>query len=371
MVYGIKIYPREQIKHYLIIDVMSLIVLITMVLWSQSALPLAARITILALYLGAFYIALWHRDWKLLVASLVAFLLITILGIYEDIFMLIFGFTFADLLGRAKSKWHIASGMLGIAVMFLIVMRFTTDSLLSVESQVLAPMMIIQLVFPVLIYFVEKSKNLQSELADVNTQLVQQEERQRIARDLHDTIGHTLTMIKIKTELTTKLIDRDPSSVKQELNDILATTRTALKQVRELVSDMNFVSLQTELLHCQQLLQSANITTTLHNQCPKFVLSSVEETMLALCVREATTNILKHSEAKKCHMAIHCHNGLYTLEMKDDGIGLSHKGLGNGIHSMKERMQVLQGSATVENNTPTGTSVILTIPIQDGKEPLT
>lgn len=270
-----------------------------MVLWSNSELPFLAKIAVLGLYLGAFYFALWHQDWKLLLASLVGFVVISILGIYEDIFMLIFGFTFADLLGRAKSKWHIASGMLGIAVMFLIVIRMTKDSLFPIESQVLAPLMIIQLVFPVLIYYVEKSKNLQSELADVNTQLVQQEERQRIARDLHDTIGHTLTMIKVKTELTTKLIDRDPTSVKQELNDILATTRTALKQVRELVSDMNFVSLHTELLHCQQLLQSANITTTINNQCPKIVLSSVEETMLALCVREATTNMLKHSKAKK------------------------------------------------------------------------
>ena len=66
------------------------------------------------------------------------------------------------------------------------------------ESQVLVPIMMFQLVLLILIYFVEKSKNLQAELADVNTQLVQQEERQRIARDLHDTIGHTLTMIKVK-----------------------------------------------------------------------------------------------------------------------------------------------------------------------------
>lgn len=342
-----------------------------MVLWSDSNVPLAAKIAILGLYLGAFYIALWHQDWKLLFASLVGFVLISILGIYEDIFMLIFGFTFADLLGRAKSKWHIASGMLGIAAMFLVVMRMTTDSLLPVESQVLAPMMIIQLVFPVLIYFVEKSKNLQSELADINTQLVQQEERQRIARDLHDTIGHTLTMIKVKTELTTKLIDRDPTSVKQELYDILATTRTALKQVRELVSDMNFASLHTELLHCQQLLQSANITTTINNQCPKMVLSSVEETMLALCVREATTNMLKHSQAQNCQITIQCQNGQYSLAIIDDGIGFQHKGLGNGIHSMKERMQVLQGDTIIESNTPAGTCVTFNIPIQDGKEPPT
>jgi len=342
-----------------------------MVLWSHSVLPFTAKIVILALYLVAFYMALWNRDWKLLIASLVGFLLITILAIYEDIFMLIFGFTFADLLGRAKSKWHIASGILGIAAMFLIILWATANSLALVDTQVLIPLMIIQLVFPVLIYFVEKSKNLQIELADVNTQLVQQEERQRIARDLHDTIGHTLTMIKIKTELTTKLIDRDPSSVKQELNDILATTRIALKQVRELVSDMNFVSLQTELLHCQQLLQSANITTTINNHCPKIVLSSVEETMLALCVREATTNMLKHSQAQNCNIEIECRNRQFTIAIQDDGIGLEQKGLGNGMNSMKERMRVLQGYAIFEGGTRTGTLVIFSIPIQDGKEPST
>ncbi|MGC7928601.1 MULTISPECIES: sensor histidine kinase [Lysinibacillus] len=178
-------------------------------------------------------------------------------------------------------------------------------------------------------------------------------------------------MIKIKTELTTKLIDRDPSSVKQELNDILATTRIALKQVRELVSDMNFVSLQTELLHCQQLLQSANITTTINNHCPKIVLSSVEETMLALCVREATTNMLKHSQAQNCNIEIECRNRQFTIAIQDDGIGLEQKGLGNGMNSMKERMRVLQGCALFEGGTRTGTLVIFSIPIQDGKEPST
>ncbi len=345
-----------------------MIFLIAIVLWSGS-LPLAMKITLLLLYLGAFYNALWHKNGRLLVASLVGFIVITILSIYIEPFMLIFGFTFADLLGRAKSKWHIGCGILAIAIMFLTVMYLATDSFLQKESQVLVPIMMFQLVLPILIYFVEKSKNLQAELADVNMQLVQQEERQRIARDLHDTIGHTLTMIKVRTELTTKLIDRDPSRVKQELDDILATTRTALKQVRELVSDMNFISLQTELVHCKQLLQSANMTTSLHNQCPQIVLSSVEETMLALCVREATTNIVKHSQAKKCHIIIQYHTGQYTLIMKDDGIGLQQKGFGNGIHSMKERMHILQGYATINSNTPTGTSVTLTLPIQDGKEP--
>ncbi|MGE7090477.1 sensor histidine kinase [Lysinibacillus sp. NPDC048646] len=296
----------------------------------------------------------------------------TIIGIYEgSIYMLFFGFTFADLIGRAQVKWHIASAMLAIALMFIVVLWIETGELFKIDDPVILPIMMIQLVFPVLIYFVEKAKNLKVELATVNTQLVKQDERQRIARDLHDTIGHTLTMIKLKTELTTKLVDKDPSKVKDELQDILATTRTALKQVRELVSDMNFISLESELSHCEKLLQTADITIKITNKCPKILLSSVEETMLSLCVREATTNIIKHSQAKSCCVEIDYIDHVYTLNIIDDGIGLANQGLGNGISSMKERMSVLQGTATFDNFSNTGTLVSFKLPFQHyRKEPI-
>ncbi|MFE3573476.1 histidine kinase [Lysinibacillus sp. NPDC059133] len=286
--------------------------------------------------------------------------------------MLVFGFTFADLIGRAKKKWHIALGMIAIALMFFIVIWFESGASYKLQSQALIPIMIIQLLFPMLIYYVEKSKKLQSELTVVNTQLVQQEERQRIARDLHDTIGHTLTMIKIKTELTSKLVDKDTMRVKDELNDILATTRTALKQVRELVSDMNFISLDSELILCKQHLQTADISIKIKNNCPKLLLASVEETMLSLCLREATTNIIKHSQAKKCQIAINVINGVLTFNIIDDGIGLHNQGHGNGLSSMKERMNALQGHASIDNLPVGGTIVTLTLPIQHyRKEPTT
>lgn len=343
-----------------------------MVLGSNSQLPLLAKIIILLLFLVAFYIALWFKDWRLLVASLIGFTLIIILGIYEGSSMLIFGFTFADLIGRAKTKWHIAVGMMAIALMFLIVILFESETSFQLETEVLIPIMIIQLLFPMLIYYVEKSKKLQSELTEVNTQLVQQEERQRIARDLHDTLGHTLTMIKIKTELTSKLVDKDTVRVKDELSDILATTRTALKQVRELVSDMNFISLESELTHCKQHLQTASISIKMKNNCPKLLLASVEETMLSLCLREATTNIIKHSQAKKCRIKMNDIDGILTLNIEDDGVGLHNQGLGNGLTSMKERMTALHGSASIENLSTNGTIVTLTLPIQHyRKEPTT
>ncbi|MEY9977935.1 sensor histidine kinase [Lysinibacillus sp. RC79] len=285
--------------------------------------------------------------------------------------MLFFGFIFADLIGRAKTKWHIALGMFAIALMFLIVIWFESGASFKLQSQIIIPIMIIQLLFPMLIYYVEKYKKLQLELTEVNTQLVQQEERQRIARDLHDTIGHTLTMIKIKTELTTKLVDKDTTRVKDELNDILATTRTALKQVRELVSDMNFISLESELIHCKQHLQTADISTKIKNNCPKLLLASVEETMLSLCLREATTNIIKHSQAKKCQIDINNIDGVLTLNIIDDGVGLHNQGHGNGLSSINERMNALQGSSSINNLSTGGTIVTLTMPIQHYRKDLT
>lgn len=339
-----------------------------MVLSSNSPLPLIAKIIILMLFLIAFYVALWFKDWRLLLASLLGFILIIILGIYEGSTMLLFGFTFADLIGRAEKKWHIAIGMIAVALMFFIVICFESGASYKLQFQALIPIMIIQLLFPMLIYYIEKSKKLQLELTEVNTQLVQQEERQRIARDLHDTLGHTLTMIKVKTELTTKLVDKDTMRVKDELNDILATTRTALKQVRELVSDMNFISLESELSHCKQHLQTADISIKIKNNCPKLLLASVEETMLSLCLRETTTNIIKHSQAKKCQIDINYMHGILKIIVVDDGIGLHNQGHGNGLSSMKERMNALQGNASIDNFPTGGTIVTLSMPIQHYKK---
>ncbi|MEK4425098.1 sensor histidine kinase [Solibacillus sp. FSL K6-1523] len=301
-------------------------------------------------------------------ATLAGLFLIAVIAVYEGSVMLTFGFMFADLIGRARVKWHIASAMVAIALMFIIVLWIESGELFKIEEPMIIPIMMLQLAFPLLIYFVEKTKNLKVELATVNTQLVQQEERQRIARDLHDTIGHTLTMIKIKTELTTKLMDRDSNRAKDELNDILSTTRTALKQVREIVSDMNFISLESELLHCKNALHTAHISFKLNHQCSNILLASVEETMLALCVREATTNLIKHSQAKNCRVEIDCVDHIYCLKIVDDGVGLENQSLGNGISSMKERMNALQGTASINNAPTRGTLVTFKFPIQHSKQ---
>lgn len=366
-----KIYPKEQIKHYLLIDAVSIIFLSYIVLSSESDLGILGRLCSLCIFFLSFYMALWYRDWRLLAAVITGTAILTLLGVFVGSSVLLFGFIFADLLGRAHSKWHIGLGIAAIALMFLLVPWKSQEAFFTLKYPLLLPIMILQMVFPVLIYIKEKNKSLRGELDAANQQIqhfIQQEERQRIARDLHDTLGHTLTMIKMKSELTDRLIDQDPRQAQKELKDILVTSRIALKQVRELVSDMKFISLESEWGHSRQLLQTAGMELFITAKGSLPLLSSVEETMLALSVREAVTNIVKHSKAKRCTVEQGVNSQVYYVKIMDDGVGLVKIEDGNGIQSMKERMQALQGSATVENRRDGGTAVVLKIPIrQDGK----
>jgi two-component system sensor histidine kinase DesK len=143
----------------------------------------------------------------------------------------------------------------------------------------------------------------------------------------------------------------------------------ALKQVRELVSDMKFISLASEIEHSRKLLHTAGIALTVVEKEKLPLLSSVEETMLALSVREAITNIIKHSQAKQCSIRMETGENYFCVTIIDDGVGLVKKEGGNGIQSMRERMEALHGSLLIHPSPGQGTAVSLKLPIrQQGKE---
>jgi two-component system, NarL family, sensor histidine kinase DesK len=367
-----KIYPSDQIRQYLLFDVISIVFLCYIVLSSETILRIWVRLFLILLFLVSFYICLWYKDRRLLAASLLGLSVITLFGIYVGPFTLLFGFIFADMIGRAKSKVHIGIGILAIALMFLIVQWKSKGNLFNYENMFLLPILILQLIYPILIHIKEKAKSLQGELETANTQIemyIQQEERHRIARDLHDTLGQTLTMIKLKSELTARLIDKDSTEAKEELNDILTMTRRALNQVREVVSDMKFISIESEIENSRQLMQSVGIEleVVINGELP--LLPSVGQTMISLSIREAMTNIIKHSEANHCTLKFEIVDRTFLIQILDNGVGLVKDKLGNGIQSMNERMQVVKGNAKVTNSTSGGTLVTLRLPIyHTGKE---
>lgn len=366
-----KIYPRDQMKQFLLIDVIAIVYLCYFVLSTRSDLGLLGGLMILSLFLISFYIALWHRNIYLLGAVVSGLGTIAVLSIFIDPNLLMFGFIFADLLGRSKSKWQIGVGTSAIALMYAVVARWGVSDFYA-RYMMHLPIIIIQILLPSILYIRARAASLQGQLDSANEQLEQyalQEERHRIARDLHDTLGQTLTMIKLKSELAARWVDKDPKHAKEELNDILNTSRIALKQVRELVSEMKFISLASELAHSRKLLHTAGIELEIIEHGPSPLLSSVEETMIALSVREAITNTIKHSQAQRCTIQLQMIDNRYTISITDDGIGLNQKEGGNGILSMKERMHALNGTLTVECSPTGGTAVAMMLPLHHlGKE---
>src|SRR5690606_17246819 len=148
-----------------------------------------------------------------------------------------------------------------------------------------------------------------------------------------------------------------------ELLDILSSSRIALKQVRELVSDMKFIPLDKEIEQVKTILAQAGIEATVEVMEEPPLLSSVEETMLSLSLREAVTNVIKHSKATRCQIRLTMENDVFTIRIADNGIGLGHVVIGNGMQSMKERMQALLGAAAMEDGEPGGTVVTLRLPL--------
>src|SRR5690606_26094106 len=130
--------------------------------------------------------------------------------------------------------------------------------------------------------------------------LVKQEERQRIARDLHDTLGQKLSLIGLKSDLARKLVYKNPEEARNELRHVQQTARTALNEVRNMVSQMRGIRLKEELVRVKQILKAAEIELIIEENCKLSNVSLFLENILSMCMKEAVTNVVKHSKATLC-----------------------------------------------------------------------
>ncbi|MFB6367687.1 sensor histidine kinase [Paenibacillus elgii] len=222
------------------------------------------------------------------------------------------------------------------------------------------------ILLPVNTYNRNKREKLQDELEVANrkiSELVKLEERQRIARDLHDTLGQKLSLIGLKSDLAGKLIGKNPSRAQAELNDIHQTARSALKEVREMVTQMRGTRLEDEVFRVKQMLKAAQIDFVLEGS-PKLTNTSLlNENVVSMCMKEAVTNTVKHSGASTCRIAITPSRTELVVRVRDDGCGLAEHPdclRGNGLGGMKERLEFVNGS--LEIGPGPGTTIVMKVP---------
>ncbi|MFF1991607.1 sensor histidine kinase [Bacillus mycoides] len=294
-------------------------------------------------------------------------------AVFYNPFMIFFGFFTASAMGFAPSKkvfrllWGLLIVMLG-AFIFVNFNQLTTTSLVNI-----VPMFILMLLTPFGMRNFNQKKMLKNQLNEANEQikdLVKREERQRIARDLHDTLGHTLSLITLKSQLVEKLIVKNPERASIEAKEITQTSRTALKQLRELISDMRMITVEEELEQIKAILQAANIELEIKQEASASSLSPIEQNILGMCLREAVTNIVKHSKATECIVSVLESQGELILKVEDNGVGLENQNHdGNGIRGMKERIALIDGFVELATINP-GTLLIVKVPvvIRTGKD---
>lgn len=163
-------------------------------------------------------------------------------------------------------------------------------------------------------------------------------ERERIARDLHDVLGHTLSVVILKSELASKLVAHDAERAEHEIRDVEQIARGALAEVRNVIGGYRAAGLEEELAHAASTLTTAGVTVEC--KAARISLSPARETVLALAVREAVTNVVRYAGAKQCRVTLQESEGNCLLEIQDDGRGGSQRE-GNGIRGMRERVEAL------------------------------
>ena len=212
------------------------------------------------------------------------------------------------------------------------------------------------------IFFAERNR-INRQLRKANEEienLAKVAERERIARDLHDVLGHTLSVITLKSELAGKLIDRDPQRAGKEIREVEQISRQALTDVRDAIRGYRSQGLVAELAQAKSTLETAGLTV----QCDAATtvkIPALQESVLSLAVREAVTNVVRHARARTCRMRLEQQNGSCRLEIHDDGCGASN-GEGNGLRGMRERVEMIGG--TLNRSTEAGTTLVITLPLK-------
>ncbi|MBZ5526081.1 MAG: sensor histidine kinase [Acidobacteriia bacterium] len=182
-------------------------------------------------------------------------------------------------------------------------------------------------------------------------------ERERIARDLHDVLGHTLSLIILKSQLAARLSEKDPQRAAREIQDVERISRDALAQVRSTIQGYHSRSLAAEAEQAKNALHAVGVQV----ECDIGTtgLPAAQEGVLALALREAVTNVIRHASATTCRLSLQQTNGSWRLQIKDDGCGTPAPE-GMGLTGMRQRVEALGGN--LQREVAGGTTLTIILP---------
>jgi two-component system, NarL family, sensor histidine kinase DesK len=197
-------------------------------------------------------------------------------------------------------------------------------------------------------------------------QLAKTAERERIARDMHDILGHSLSLIVLKSELAGRLLGNQPTRAALEIAEIETTARQALAEVRKTITGYRSEGFDSELARAAHILKTAGVRLNTPAKAP--YLNPRQEATLSLVLREAVTNIVRHAGASECSIEFSTAEDRTQLVIADDGRG-DIRQEGNGLRGMRERVQELGGSLSLDSNR--GTRLQIELPQSHGNAEVT
>lgn len=166
-------------------------------------------------------------------------------------------------------------------------------------------------------------------------------QREALGRDVHDILGHSLTVLTLKAEVARRLIERDPAAASRELDEVITLARGALADVRSTVTRLRSPDLDSQMEATRTALSAARIRVDVTGSAQD--IPERQRALMAWALREATTNVVRHAQAAT--VTVHLEPGL--LRVSDDGVGLAGDQPGNGLAGLRSRCEQEGGSLTM------------------------
>ncbi|EHJ52635.1 sensor histidine kinase [Streptococcus macacae] len=224
-------------------------------------------------------------------------------------------------------------------------------------------------VFVLGMYYFQNRLHLQKKMEDEIVEqnhtinlLSAENERNRIGRDLHDTLGHTFAMMTLKTELALKQMKKGQyDAVRQQLEELNQISQTSMHEVREIVNNLKYQTVAEELSEIERLFGLSEIGLAVDNELDLNSLAPVTQSIITMILRELANNVIKHSQASQCQILIRRKKGIEII-FRDNGVGFI-KLTGQELHSIRERLSLVEGSVEV---TSSANPTIVTITLKEG-----